>query len=325
MPLITSTYRAPLGLSNGHLQTILPHFRRVGSVRYRRERIETPDEDFLDLDWAENGSQSLVILSHGLEGNTERPYIKGMIRALHRSGWDAVAWNFRGCSGEPNRKLRWYHSGETGDLHTVIEHAVSKKYARIALVGFSLGGNITLKYAGERGSELCGRICGCVTISVPCDLKSSALRLAQRANVLYMKRFLQSIGPKVREKAKRMPGQIDATNFNTIRTFVELDDRYTAPIHGFRDANDYFARCSSTQFLANIRIPSLLINAQNDPFLGDASFPFDAAEASSFFHFEAPASGGHVGFITFGSGGEYWSETRTINFLQHLPPRSQGI
>src|SRR5688572_30157172 len=123
MPLVESSYRPPPGFSHGHLQTILPHFRRVRNVQYRRERIETPDGDFLDLDWAQNGSQRLAIISHGLEGSTQRPYVKGMTRALQRRGWDVLAWNYRGCGGEPNRKLRWYHSGDTGDLHCVIQHA----------------------------------------------------------------------------------------------------------------------------------------------------------------------------------------------------------
>lgn len=318
MPVISlSTYIPPLCLSNGHLQTIVPQFRNVRGVNYRRERIETPDNDFLDLDWAETGSKRIAILSHGLEGNTQRQYMRGMVTALNRRGWDALAWNYRGCSGEPNRKLRWYHSGETGDLHTVILHAAAQKaYTEIALIGFSLGGNVTLKYLGERGSQVNLLINKAVVFSVPCDLKSSAHKLARPVNTLYMKRFLRTLRQKVREKKQLFSGQIDDDNFDSIKTFIDFDNRYTAPIHGFKDAYDYFARCSSRQFLREIRVPALLVNAQNDPFLDEPSFPFEEAESSPYLFFEAPTSGGHTGFITLGNGGEYWSETRALSFLE---------
>ncbi len=287
MPVVfESTYKPPFGFSNGHIQTIFPQLRKVHGVQYTRERIETPDEDFLDLDWAIKGSNRLAILSHGLEGNTQRQYVLGMIRALHRRGWDALAWNYRGCSGEPNRLLRWYHSGDTGDLDTVIEHAAAhRRYSEIVLIGFSLGGNITLKYLGERSEAASKRISKAVALSVPCELKSSAIRLAKYANTLYMKRFLRSIHEKILEKAQRMPNAIDAAGFERIRTFTELDNRYTAPIHGFRDADDYFQRSSARQFLPGIRIPTLLINARNDPFLAEESFPFDEAKVQFLFSF----------------------------------------
>ena len=317
MPVVSpSAYQAPFGFSNGHIQTIFPQLRKVAGVVYKRERIDTPDEDFLDLDWATVGSRKLAILSHGLEGNSQRPYVLGMVRALHKRGWDALAWNYRGCSGEPNRQLRWYHSGETGDLDFVIQHALHRNsYEEIALIGFSLGGNVVLKYMGEQGSTGDQRITKAVTLSVPCALKSSAIRLADRSNILYMERFLRSIEIKIREKAKRMPEAISATGYEKIRTFTELDDRYTAPIHGFQSAEDYFERCSARQFLPRVRVPTLLINAKNDPFLAAESFPIDEAQNSSHFYFESPASGGHMGFVTFGNQGEYWSETRTLEFL----------
>ena len=321
MPFIDrSTYRPPWGLSNAHVQTILPQFRSVRGVAYRRERIATPDGDFLDLDWSEAGAKRLAILSHGLEGNTQRTYILGMVKALRRGGWDALAWNYRGCSGEPNRKLRSYHSGETGDLHTVLQHAVSQgRHAEIALIGFSLGGNITLKYLGEQGTAVHPLVKKAVTFSVPCDLESGALKLARPAAKLYMLRFLRSLRQKVREKKRMFPGRIDDAGLDRIRTFHEFDDRYTAPIHGFKDAHDYFTRCSSRQFLQAIRIPALMVNARNDPFLAEPSFPFEEARASEHFFFEAPAHGGHTGFISFNRGGEYWSETRALSFLNGGP------
>ncbi len=317
MPVITpSSYPSPFLLPGGHLQTIIPAFREVKGIHYRRERIETPDDDFLDLDWAIAGSRRIAILSHGLEGNTQRRYILGMIRALHRRGWDALAWNYRGCSGEPNKKLRSYHSGETSDLHTVLSHVIARnQYSEIVLIGFSLGGNITLKYLGELGSQVHPLISKAVAFSVPCDLKSGALKLAQLSNVLYMKMFLRSLHEKVRAKVEIMPDQINDDGFGQIKTFYDFDNRYTAPIHGFKDADDYFAKCSSRQFIPAIRIPTLLVSARNDPFLAEPCYPFEEAKANPNFSLEAPESGGHTGFFTWSRDGEYWSETRAMRFL----------
>lgn len=315
MPLVQpSTFTSPFRLSNGHLQTLYAHFRRVNSVRYTRERVTTPDGDFLDLDWSINENNRIVILSHGLEGHTGRPYMLGMARALNRHGWDVLGWNYRSCSGETNRLLRWYHSGETGDLQTVIRHVAARgKHTELALIGFSLGGNVTLKYLGEDPARVHPLIKKAVAFSVPCDLKSSALKLARPANWIYMKRFLITLRQKVRAKMELFPDQINDKDFHTIKTFVEFDDRYTAPIHGFKDAYDYFAQCSSRQFLPNIRVPTLLVSARNDPFLDEPSFPYPEAEASSGFFLETPERGGHMGFTA--SGDEYWSESRALSFL----------
>jgi predicted alpha/beta-fold hydrolase len=319
MPLISnSTYVPPRWLRNGHLQTIFPQLRRIKGIKYRRERLITGDEDFLDLDWAENGSSRIAILSHGLEGNTQRNYVLGMIKTLKRNGWDALAWNYRSCSGETNRRLRWYHSGETEDLQEVILHTIARKiYSEIALIGFSLGGNVTLKYLGEQGPRIHPLISKAVAFSVPCDLKSSAIKLARNTNKHYMIRFLRTLRRKVREKKLLFPDQIDVRDLNRIKTFQQFDDRYTAPVHGFKDAEDYFARCSSRQFLGGIRVPTLLVNAANDPFLDLPSYPMEEAAGSSCFFFESPASGGHMGFVAFNNAGEYWSESRALSFLQN--------
>ncbi len=318
MPLIApSTYRPPFWLHNGHLQTIYPSlFRRVRDVHYQRERITTPDNDFLDLDWSTIGSRKLVVLSHGLEGNTYRAYMQGMVRAVNRAGWDALARNFRGCSGEPNRLLRFYHSGDTEDLETVIRYVLKKnRYEHIALIGFSMGGNVTLKYLGERGTSLHPAICAAVAISVPCDLASSAATLARPVNKIYMKRFLRMLHQKVLEKSRQFPGQISADGFEKIKSFREFDDRYTAPLHGFTDAADYWQKSSCINYLSTLSVPSLLINAQNDPFLSEACFPVQTAREHPNFYLEMPESGGHVGFVSFNPEGIYWSEQRTISFL----------
>ena len=318
MPLIQdSSYRAPSWLAGGHLQTIYPAlFRRVAQVTGRGERLELADGDFIDLEWAGNGSTRLAILSHGLEANTQTEYIQGMARALIRRGWDMLAWNFRGCSREPNRLLRMYHSGATEDLQAVVGHALRNHPARsIDLIGFSLGGNLTLKYLGERPAELPPQVRRAVVFSVPCDLACSSRQLSLLSNRIYMERFLIAMRAKIRVKKQMFPEQLDLTGLNRIRTFQQFDDRYTAPIHGFRDAADYWARNSSRQFLPAIDRPALLINAANDPFLGPGCYPFPEAAASDVFHFESPATGGHVGFPTFRENGEYWSEIRATEFL----------
>ncbi|NUM79287.1 alpha/beta fold hydrolase [bacterium] len=319
MPMVSrSTYVPPFLFSNGHIQSIYPTlFRKVKSVSYTRERIDTPDGDFIDIDWLKNGSGRLAILSHGLEGNTDRAYMHGMARALSGQGWDALAWNFRGCSGEMNRQLRFYHSGATEDLDAVVQHAIrTDRYDAIVMIGFSMGGNLTLKYIGERGEALPPPIQRAVAFSVPCDLKSSAIEMAKKTNQIYMKRFLRLLHEKVRAKMQQFPEKIDDENFETIRDFQGFDDRYTAPLHGFEDAEDYWAKASCKSFLKNIRIPSLLVNAQNDPFLGKECFPYEAAAANSNFFLEVPRSGGHVGFIRFNSDGMYWSEKRAMEFIE---------
>jgi predicted alpha/beta-fold hydrolase len=318
MPLIDhSSYVAPAWLPGGHVQTIYPAlFRRPPHVTHRAERLELPDSDFIDLEWSGNASPRLAILSHGLEADLKTGYIQGMAAALIRRGWDVLTWNFRGCGGEPNRLLRMYHSGATEDLHAVVNHVLPNHPAdSIDLIGFSLGGNLTLKYLGENPAALPQRIRRAVAFSTPCDLACSSRQLSMPSNRIYMDRFLVAMRAKIRAKKEMFPDQLDLTGLHRIRTFQEFDDRYTAPIHGFRDAADYWARNSSRQFLPKITVPTLLVNAANDPFLGPGCYPREEAAASASFHFEEPATGGHVGFPTFRNGGEYWTETRTAEFL----------
>jgi predicted alpha/beta-fold hydrolase len=291
----------------------------VDGVAYRRERIDTPDGDFLDLDWSEVGAERVAVLSHGLEGSTGRSYMRGMARALNRRGWDVLAWNYRGCSGEPNRLLHAYHSGATDDLDVVVRHALEGgRYRRLALLGFSLGGNLTLKYLGERGRAADDRIRGAATFSVPCDLADSSAALARPTNRLYMAYFLASLRRKIKDKMALFPGQLDETGLGQIRDFQGFDDRYTAPLHGFRDAADYWARCSARPFIPDIRVPTLIVNAADDPFLGPSCYPIGEARANPYVHLEVPDHGGHVGFILFNREGDYWSELRAADFLEKV-------
>jgi predicted alpha/beta-fold hydrolase len=318
MPIINqSSYRAPFLFNNGHLQTLYPTMaRKVNGVAYQRERIFTPDDDFLDLDWSRAGRRKLAILSHGLEGHTGRPYMTGMAKMLNRNGWDVLAWNYRACSGEINRRLRMYHNGCIDDLDCVVQHGLMDgAYDKAAMIGFSLGGNLTLMYLGSKGDTVDPRIRGAAAFSVPCDLKAGALELAKARNYIYMKQFLVSLHEKIKLKMEQMPGVINDDGYGRIKDFKGFDDRYTAPINGFRDAEDYWYQCSSGRFLHAIIVPTLLVNALDDPFLAPSCYPVAQAEQSRYVHLEMPRSGGHVGFVQFNADGSYWSEKRAVEFL----------
>ncbi len=318
MPVASSSFHPPFYLTNGHVQTILPVlFRRPPALPSISERLELADGDFVDLDWMRAGNRRLVILTHGLEGCSRNGYIRGMAAAVQQAGWDAMAWNFRGCGEELNRLARFYHSGETKDLGALISHAAGQ-YQEIALVGFSLGGNVTLKYLGEASPH--PAILGGVGISVPVDLASSARKLDRdRVNHIYLRRFLVSLVAKAEAKAAAFPADLDVIGARRIRSFQEFDDRYTAPLHGFRNAAHYWEESSARRYLDGITVPALLLNARNDPFLAPECFPFAEAERSALFTLEVPASGGHVGFLDLKNRLQPWSEVRVVEFLRTLP------
>ncbi len=316
---VVHPYKPPVPFRNGHLNTIFPTlFRKVQEVTYDRERITTPDGDFLDIDWSRNGSSRLALVIHGLEGDSRRAYVKGMVRVLNRSGWDVAALNLRGCSGEPNRKVRFYHSGATEDVETVVEHLVEEPYTELSLIGFSLGGNLVLKYLGERGESAPRTISGAVAISVPLDLLGCADELERPGNFVYRWRFLSHLWQKVRTKAAMHPGEIDTEAFRRIRTLRDFDDYYTAPIHGFDGANDYYRRCSSKAVLPDIARPTLILNAQDDPFLSATCYPVDIARRHPLIELITPRFGGHVGFVQRDGRGHYWSEEIAALFLSRI-------
>ena len=317
MPLTSeSSYQRPNWLFSGHLETIYPAlFRKVELQKPLRERIETPDGDFLDLDWYRADRPQLVILSHGLEGNSSRPYMRGMAREFWQKGFDVLSWNFRGCSEEMNRKAIFYHSGATYDLDTVIKHA-EKTYSEIFLVGFSLGGNLTLKYLGEKKFPN-SKIKKAIAISVPLDLARSCEKISTGENIVYSKRFLTTLKEKVTRKSQTFPRELDLKMLQKTRTLRDFDDFYTGPLHGFQDAAEYYEVNSSLQFLDQIEVPILVLNAQNDPFLSDTCFPHKLAKTLDLVHFEFPKHGGHVGFSGPSREKSYYSERRAVEFISH--------
>lgn len=316
MPVLPPpAYDPPPLFRNAHLHTIYPSlFRRVPEGYDAERLLETPDGDVLEVDVVVRGAPRAAVLSHGLEGSTDRGYMRGMAQALVRRGWDVLAWNYRGCGRRPNRTPRSYHSGATDDLDVVVQHALAGGYETVALVGFSLGGNLTLKYLGERGEAADPRVRAAVAFSVPCDLAAGADHIDGRGNWLYRTNFLLSLRGKARDKQARFPDALADVVADGVRTIRDFDDRFTAPLHGFRDAADYYARCSCRRFLPGLRRPALLVSAADDPFLPDACYPYDLARDHAYLHLEVPRYGGHVGF-TAPESDEYWSETRAGAFL----------
>lgn len=319
MPLVPSNYKPPFPFRNGHFSTIYSGvFRKISGLVQNRERINLPDGDFLDLDWSESvtSSKKVVVLIHGLEGNAQRHYIAGSAKKLTQNGFDACAINLRGCSGEPNNLYRSYHSGATEDLISVIAHILeSKTYEEIFLMGFSLGGNLIMKYLGE-GNLLPNQIKGAVGVSVPCSLKSACDELLNSKNVLYSARFKKHLVAKLKEKQVSFPEKITNAEIAAIVTLKDFDDIYTSRAHGFKDAFDYYEKCSCNQFLPNIQIPSLILNAKNDSFLGEVCYPFDEAKNNSNLYLEVPDFGGHVGF--WGKQNSSYAEQRALQFFKDL-------
>jgi uncharacterized protein len=306
------SYKRPIFLFNAHLETIYPAlFRKVALASYTRERIPTHDNDFLDIDWLKNKSNKLAIISHGLEGNSQRAYIKGMANLFFANGFDVLAWNYRGCSEEMNKQRIFYHSGATYDLDAVVKHALQHNYQSIVLIGFSLGGNLTLKYIGEHIRD--ERITKAITFSVPLNLHDSCIQISKPNNWMYTNRFLTSLKKKVTSKALTR-NDIDIENINSIKTLQQFDDRYTSVLHGYKNAIDYYTQCSAIAFTDSIRIPTLIVNAKNDPFLGEGCYPYAKLKNNPFILFETPEQGGHVGFSKFDKNGTFWSEERALQF-----------
>ena len=317
---IAIKYTPPWPFQNPHLNTIYPHlFRCTKKPKYTRQRIDCPDGDFLDLDYSLAGSNRVLIMACGLESNSGETQVMGMVKAFNEHGWDVVVMNYRGCSGEPNRLPISYHSGATDDFDLAIRHILKDgKYQQAVLMGFSLGGNLLLKYLGERQSALHQSIQASIAVSAPCCLKGSVVQLNKPENHIYQSRFIRSLKAKVYGKARQFPGHIDHKQLASIKTFQEFDNLYTAPIHGFRGAEDYWQQCSSKHFIKHIQLPTLIINALDDPFLNSDCFPQEACRQNRNCTLETPSFGGHLGFVSFNNDGLYWHEWRALHFADEI-------
>ncbi|WP_417876848.1 YheT family hydrolase [Winogradskyella sediminis] len=317
MPVIESTYKPPFWAKKSFVSTVFSGLARsVKGVEQTRERITLPDTDFLDLDWsyAQQKSNKVIILLHGLEGSAQRPYITGTAKLFNDHNIDACAVNFRGCSGEPNLLFRSYHSGATEDLEVVVQHVLSKgQYDEIYIKGISLGANMVLKYVGE-GRELPIELKSVIAVSTPCDLKGSCGELLSLKNKHYAIRFLAHLKEKLKPKLEQFPNEISLVDFNAIKTLKDFDDIYTSKAHGFKNAIDYYEKASCLQFLPNIKVPTLIINALNDSFLSPECYPVKEAKQNSNLFLEMPKYGGHVGFVD--KKNIYYNEKRALAFVR---------
>lgn len=318
MPIVESTYDPPVIFRNYHISTVYSATVRKAPVAQKRERMDLQDGDFIDLDWSfsEKSADKVLIVIHGLEGSAKRPYVTGLAHYFIKYGWDVAAMNLRGCSGELNRRFKSYHAGATSDLQEVVEYILQKSiYHHIAFNGFSLGGNLMLKYLGEK-REIPKQIIGAVMVSVPCDLHGSLKQLQKKENFLYSKRFLRKLRSHLLLRAEQFPEQLTKEEIVACNSLLDIDDLYTSRAHDFENALDYYQKNSSLKFLENIRIPTLLINAKNDGFLSEASYPVEIAKNSEYLYLEVPDYGGHVGFLQ--NKPITYTEERALQFLNSL-------
>ena len=315
------SYRAPRWLPGGHLQTLhaallIPR----PEVAYRRERWSTPDGDFIDLDWSEGDgaaqSRPLVVMFHGLEGSSRSHYALALMAALRARGLRGVVVHFRGCSGEPNRLSRAYHSGDAQEIDWILRRLRSGNAGDpLYAVGVSLGGNALLKWLGESGEAAVGVIDAAAAVSAPLDLMAAGDALGTGFSLVYARNFLRTLKAKSLAKLDRFPGLFNADAVRAAGTLREFDDLVTAPLHGFRDTDDYWTRASSKPGLTSIRVRALVINAKNDPFLPAAALP-RPEEVSSAVTLEQPDEGGHVGFVGGAFPGDLnWLPTRVLEFF----------
>ena len=320
-----TTYRAPGWLPGGHAQTIYPLLIRPDPLPYHRDRWETPDGDFIDLDWnvvppASNGADTrpLLVLFHGLEGSSVSHYAITLMRAATAIGWSGVVVNFRGCSGESNRLPRAYHSGDSDEIDWILRRLRALCPDRPCYaVGVSLGGNALLKWLGERQAGAGDCLRAAAAISAPLDLTACGHHLARGFNRIYTQYFLRTLKRNATEKLRRYPGLFDERRMSAANSLYEFDDVVTAPLHGFAGADDYWRKASSKPWLTGIRLPTLVLNAQNDPFLPAQALPL-ARQAAASVRLEFPRQGGHVGFVTGSLPGRLdWLPQRLLHFFQH--------
>ena len=313
-----SDYSAPGWLPGGHLQTIYPaKFIEPPAVTLKRERWDTPDNDFIDVDFVEGlPGKPLLVLFHGLEGSSSSHYARSILKHIESLGWSGTIPHFRGCSGELNRAPRFYHSGDSGEidwiLHKMVRHPLYRNASNFFVAGVSLGGNALLRWLGEFPEDS-GFVDAACAISAPLDLAAGGASLSRGINMIYTRSFLQTLKPKCLQKLEQFPNLFDREKMLKARNLYEFDNVVTAPLHGYRDTDDYWNRASAKHVLPSIVVPTLVLNARNDPFLPAKHLPRSAADAVLL---EYPAHGGHVGFARGRPPGHLdWLPRRLVRFL----------
>lgn len=307
-------------LPSPHLQTLWPVFLRpsIKNLVLERERVELPDGDFIDLDWlGRNKNGPLVLILHGFEGSIESHYAKGMLLKIEQNGWRGVFMHFRGCSGEPNRLPRGYHSGETSDVDYIID-LIRQRHANtpLAIIGFSLGGNVLLKWLGETKEK--NPLQAAIAVSVPFVLHKAAARMQKGFSRCYQWYFLKCLRERLTHKFQYVASNLlDNNDWSNMQTILDFDNKYTAPLHGFNDVHEYYTVSSSRQYLRSIQVPTLILHAKDDPFMSEDVIP-ESHELSPHIKLEVSESGGHVGFVSgkYPWRPEYWLEKRIPDFLR---------
>lgn len=290
-------YNPKFLFKNKHINTCFPSVFRKVEISYERERVETYDKDFIDIDWIKNKSDNLVILCHGLEGSSNSKYMKANAKYFSEKGWDVLAINYRGCSGEENRKVYSYNSILTDDLKLVIEEK-GKDYKKIAIVGFSLGANLILKYLGCEKNFPDNLLCA-VTVSPPCNFVSTSIQLKKIGNIVYKLKFLIKLKIKIKEKYDKNPNyrsEIDLKAVLKAKNLEEFDEAFTSKYFGFKGAKDYYEKSNTVKTLKNIKIPTYIITPLDDPIMGKECYPYKEVRKNKNIVFDTPKYGGHVGF-----------------------------
>ncbi|TYP98835.1 hypothetical protein C7447_102151 [Tenacibaculum adriaticum] len=316
MPILNSNFTPTLPFKNAHFNTVYRPLFMKDKANYKRKRILTWDTDFIDLDFSIVGSNTIVLLIHGLEGSSLSNYMVTTSNELNLNGFDAACMNLRGCSGEDNLLLKTYHSGKTDDVDFIVNYLTENyNYENIIVCGFSLGGNMTLKYLGEY-DNIPLKVKGGIAVSVPVDLTSSQAELGKIKNKVYMNEFLRTMKLKLLEKAKKHPDfKLNKELLLKATKFRHIEKQFTVPVFGFKSSEDYWERASCKPYIPKIKHKSLLINAKDDSFLSKQCFPIKEAENSDTFHFMMPNYGGHVGFISSFTGENRWVEHQIVNFI----------
>jgi len=321
-------YVAPPWLVGAHAQTIFPALFKRRGPPLRRQRLETFDGDFVDLDWLDGpaghaGAPPLVVLFHGLEGDSSSHYARALMRYLQAIGWRGVVPHFRGCSGEPNKLPRAYHSGDHAEIGWMLSAIRTlEPTAVLFAVGVSLGGSALLNWLGREGDRAGALLKAAAAVSAPLDLTAAGVAIGQGFNRIYAKHFLQTLKPKALDMARRFPGKLDELSIRRADSMYAFDDVVTAPLHGFDGADDYWLRASSKPWLSGIAVPTLVLNARNDPFIPAESLP-TSAEVSAAVTLEQPEGGGHVGFLSAPFPGRLdWLPLRLVQFFESAQERS---
>jgi len=308
-------------LPGSHLQTLWPAVcRRDVKLALERERIELPDGDFIDLDWVnKNKTGPIVMILHGLEGSIKSHYAKSLMQRIAENNWRGVFMHFRGCSGEPNRLPRGYHSGETNDVKNVVGYILDReKDGKLAVIGISLGGNVLLKWLGETGDN--NPLSAAIAVSAPFELHKAANRIQRGFSKFYQWYFIRCLRNRLSEKFGSEPTSLDLSILEKVNTMYEFDEKITAPLHGFASADEYYSTASSRQYLRSIQVPTLILHAEDDPFMSSDVIP-EEDELSSRVTLEVTKNGGHVGFVSgkYPWKPEYWLDLRIPEFLkEHL-------